>query len=195
MTGSNSRVDAFLAEATAWREEMTALRAILLDGPLAEDFKWRAPCYTYGGGNVVALWGLKEYCALAFFKGVLLKDGAGLLVAPGENSRSMRSMRFTGTAEIAATEAVIRDYIREAAEAEKAGLKVEFRNDDLAWPAELTEALEADPQLKAAFEALTPGRRRGYVLHFSQPKKAETRTSRIAKCAPRILEGKGLHDR
>lgn len=195
MSDVNPKVDAFFANAKAWREELQALRAILRDCPVSEDFKWRSPCYTFQGGNVAALWGLKECCAIAFFKGVLLTDPAGILTAPGENSRSMRTIRFTDAAEIAGMEATLKDYIHRAVEVEKAGLKVDFPKDDLDHPEELTDRLEADPELKAAFDALTPGRRRGYVLHFSQPKQSRTRVSRVEKSAPRILEGRGLHDR
>ena len=195
MSDVTAKVDAFFADAKAWREELQALRAILLDCPVSEDFKWHSPCYTFQGGNVATVWGLKDCCALAFFKGVLLADPEGILVAPGENSRSMRVVKFTGAAEIAGMEAVLKDYIHRGVEVEKAGLKVDFPKDDLEYPEELTDKLAADPGLKAAFEALTPGRRRGYVLHFSQPKQSKTRVSRIEKSAPRILEGRGLHDR
>jgi len=195
MSEANPRVEAFYARAKAWREELAALRAILRDSPLTEEFKWRSPCYTFGGGNVALVWGFKDCCALGFFKGVLLKDPAGILAAPGENSRSARLVRFTGVGQIASAEAVLRDYIREAIVVEKAGLKVEFRKDDLDYPAELTGMLEHDPTLKAAFEALTPGRRRAYLLHFSQPKQSATRTARIERCRPRIFAGKGFNER
>lgn len=195
MADVNPKVEAHFAKLTNWREELKALRAILLACPVTEEFKWRGPCYTYQGGNVATLWGLKDSCTLGFFKGVLLKDPEGILVAPGENSRSARVVRFTGVAEIAAMEATLKAYIQEAVEVEKAGLKVDFPKDDLEPPAELTAKLAESPELKTAFEALTPGRRRGYLLYFSEPKRSETRTSRIEKTAPRILEGKGRHDR
>lgn len=191
----NPKVEAFFTKASKWREELEALRAILLDCPVGEEFKWCSPCYTVRGGNVATVWGLKENCALSFFKGVLLKDEKKILVAPGENSRSVRMVKFTSVSDIAEMEAILKDYIHEAVEVEKAGLKVDFRKDDLAFPEELTAKLEDTPDLKAAFEALTPGRQRGYVLHFSQPKQSKTRISRIEKCVPRILEGKGLQDR
>jgi uncharacterized protein YdeI (YjbR/CyaY-like superfamily) len=194
MSDATSKVETFLAEAR-WREELEALRAILLASPLTEDFKWRAPCYTFGQGNVAALWGLKDGCAVAFFKGVLLKDPQGLLVAPGENSRAMRRLDFRSLAEIAAREEVLKAYLHEAVEVEKAGRKVEFPKDDLAYPEELRDALAEDAGLGRAFEALTPGRRRGYLLHFSRAKQSKTRRSRIEKAAPRILAGKGPHDR
>ncbi|RST87597.1 hypothetical protein EJC49_04805 [Aquibium carbonis] len=141
------------------------------------------------------LWGFKEECRLGFFKGVLLKDPEGILVAPGENSRSSRTLNFTGTVEIERLANVISAYVREAIDLEKAGLKVDLPKDDLDLPAELITALDQDDALRAAFETLTPGRRRGWILHVSQPKQSATRRSRIEKAAPRILAGKGLHDR
>ena len=191
----NPKAEAFFANATTWRNELAALRAILLDCPVREDFKWRSPCYTFDGGNVATVWGLKENCVIAFFKGVLLKDPENILVAPGKNSRSVRMVRFTSVADIAAMKAVLKDYVREAIDIEKAGLKVDFNNDDLDLPDELVARLGDDPDLKAAFAALTPGRQRGYVLYFSQPKQSKTRVSRIEKCAAKIRDGKGLHDR
>ena len=195
MSERNARVEAFFAKSGPWREELFALRAILLDSQLNEEFKWRSPCYTVDGGNVATLWGLKDSCVLSFFKGVLLTDAAAILVAPGRNSRSVRMIRFTGLPEITRMQSTVKDYVLEAIAVEKAGRKVEFKKDDLDYPDELTDALDADPELKAAFEALTPGRRRGYVLHFSQARQSATRRSRIEKYAPRIHDGKGLHDR
>ena len=138
---------------------------------------------------------MKSCCAVAFFKGALLKDPDGLLLAPGENSRSMRTLQFTSAAEIRDRQATLQAYLEEAIAVEKAGLKVEFPKDDLAFPDELSQRLDVDPDLQAAFAALTPGRRRGYVLHFSQPKQSKTRFARIDKATPRIRDGKGLHDR
>ncbi|MEQ9335374.1 YdeI/OmpD-associated family protein [Thalassobaculum sp.] len=195
MSEADPRIEAFFANTPRWQDELAALRAILRDCPVAEEFKWRSPCYTAAGGNVATVWGLKDACVLSFFKGVLLKDPEGILVAPGENSRSVRMMRFTGVPQIAGLKAVIEAYVREAVEAEKAGLKVDLPKDDFALPDELVAKLDEDPALKAAFEALTPGRRRGWALHFSQPKQSATRVSRIEKAAPRILDGKGMHDR
>lgn len=195
MTEADPRIEAFFTDAKRWREELRALRAILLDAPLAEEWKWRSPCYTFEGANVALLWGFKEECRLGFFKGVLLEDPQQILVAPGENSRSSRTLNFTSMAGIEHQEDVIRDYVREAIELEKAGLKVDLPKDDLDPPAELTAVLGRDDALRAAFEALTPGRRRGWILHFSQPKQPATRMSRIEKAAPRILAGKGMHDR
>jgi len=172
-----------------------ALREILLACPVTETFKWRSPVYTAGGGNVATAWGLKANCALSFFKGVLLKDPEGILVAPGANSRSVRMMKFTSVADIGRMEPTLTAYVCEAVEVEKAGLKVDFAKDDLVCPEELIDTLDADADLRDAFEAPTPGRQRGWVLHVSQPKQAATRVSRIAKASPRILEGKGMHDR
>lgn len=195
MSDTDARVEAYYAKAKRWRQEMLALRAILLDSGLREEFKWRSACYTHDGGNVATVWGLKNFCGLSFFKGVLLRDPKGILVAPGDNSRSVRMVRFTSVADIVAMEATLKDYVRAAIEVEKSGQRVDFAKDDLAYPAELTRALDDDPRLKAAFAALTPGRRRGYVLHFGRPLQAKTRTARIGRCAPRILAGKGMHDR
>jgi uncharacterized protein YdeI (YjbR/CyaY-like superfamily) len=195
MSEGDPRVEAFFAEARGWRDELEALRAILRGFPVVETFKWRSPCYTYCNANVATVWGFKDYCALSFFKGALLKDDEGVLVAPGPDSRSVRVIRFTSVEEIARKQSVVKCLIREAIEVEKAGRKVEFRNDVLVLPKELTARLAQDPAFRAAFEALTPGRQRGYSLHFSRPRQSATRVSRIEKCAPRILAGKGLHDR
>lgn len=195
MGEGRSKLEAFFAEPGRWQAELAALRSILLDCGLTEEFKWSSPCYTMGGGNVALLWGFKDSATLGFFKGVLLADPQNLLIAPGENSRSSRVMRFTSLEEIADQDRAIRAYVQEAVELEKAGAKVELPKDDLLYPEELVAALQADPDLQLAFEALTPGRRRGYVLHFSQPKQSATRQARIAKNRDRILAGKGMHDR
>lgn len=195
MLENDRRVGVFFTRLTAWKAELAALRAILLDCGLREEFKWRSPVYTVDGGNVAIIWGFKDHAALGFFKGVLLKDPEGILVAPGENSRSSRVVKFRSVAEIAAQEAVLRDFIREAVEIEKAGLKVDLPKDDLAYPEELLGKLDSDPAYREAFEALTPGRRRGYLLHFSEPKKPETRRARIEKATARIFAGKGFNER
>lgn len=195
MAETDRRVGVFFDKLTRWQEELAALRAILLDSGLKEEFKWRSPVYTLNGGNVAIIWGFKDYAALGFFKGVLLKDKAGVLVAPGENSRSSRMVKFTDTGGIAKLAPVLKDYIREAMEIEKAGLKVDLPKDDLGYPEELIGKLDADPAYREAFEALTPGRRRGYILHFSEPKKSETRLSRIEKATDRIFAGKGFNER
>lgn len=195
MDMANPKVEAFFASEGRWRAELAALRAILLDGPLTEVFKWRSPCYTFMDGNVATVWGFRDDCVLGFFKGVLLKDPAGILVPPGENSRAVRIVRFSSLDQIAGAEPLLKDYIHQAVEVEKAGLKVELPKDDLDLPDELIARLDKDPVFRAAFEALTPGRQRGYALHFSQPKQSATRVSRIEKCVPKIFAGKGMHDR
>lgn len=195
MTRTDPEVEAFFAALTVRREEMAALRAILLDCGLVEAFKWRAPVYTVDGGNVAILWGFSDHCALGFFKGVLLDDPEGLLVAPGENSRSARKIVAGSVAEIAAMAPTLRRYVEAAMAVERAGLKVALPKDDLDMPEELSARMEGDPDFAAAFRGLTPGRRRGWILHFSQPKQGKTRTARIDRAAPRILAGKGMHDR
>lgn len=195
MDDDSRKIDAFFAGESRWHPELSALRAVLLDCGLTEEFKWRGPCYTCDGGNVATLWRLKENAALGLFKGVLLKDPEGLLVAPGENSRSMRVLKFTAVDQVKAMETGLRAYIREAVELEKAGARVDLRKDDIDYPEELIAALKEDQQLQAAFDVLTPGRKRGYALHFGQPKQAATRRSRIEKSRDRILAGKGMHDR
>jgi len=171
------------------------LRTILLNSELKEELKWGKPCYTVGKGNVVILYGLKESCALGFLKGVLLKDPKGILVKPGENSQYGRWIKFTSLREIVAMESVVKTYIEEAIAVEKAGLKVDVsKNPKLIAPEELQKQLDESPVLKKAFDALTPGRQRAYNLYFSAAKQSQTRESRIEKCKPRILQGKGLND-
>ena len=195
MTAVDAKVEPFYAKAGTWQAELAALREILLACNLTETFKWRSPVYTFDGANVALVWGFKEACTLGFFKGVLLKDPAGILVAQGENSRSARVARFTSVAEIRKAGKTGKAYGAETIANEKAGLKVDLPKDDLEYPAELVEALDGDPGLREAFEALTPGRQRGWVLHFSQAKQSATRASRIEKASPRILAGKGMNDR
>jgi len=189
----NPKVTNYLAQAKSWQDEMARLRTIVLDFDLTEDFKWHQPCYLFEGGIVVLISAFKEYCALAFFKGALLKDPNGILVAPGENSRSMRQMRFTDVRQIAELEPVAKSYIDEAIAIEKAGLKIE-RTSAQAVPEQFQTKLDENPALKTAFEALTPGRQRAYLMHFAQPKQSKTREARIEKCLPQILAGKGLDD-
>lgn len=190
----NQKVDAFLKKAETWREETEKLRSILLDCPLAEELKWGEPCYTFGGKNIVLIGAFKEYITLLFFKGALLADPQGLLVAPGQ-TQAGRQIRFAGLRDIVALEPILKTYIYEAIEVEKAGLKVALKkHEDFAVPEELQDKLGESPALKAAFEALTPGRQRAYFFHISAPKQAATRRSRVEKCIPRILEGKGLND-
>lgn len=192
---TDQRPDEFFATLATWRDELLVLRAILRDSGLAEDWKWSAPVYTLDGANIAILWGFKDRATLGFFKGVLLADPTGLLVPPGDNSRSSRVANFTDPGQIDRAEPALRALIAEAIRVERAGLKVALPKDDLAYPDELTERLRADPDLAEAFEALTPGRRRGWVLHFGSARQSATRAARIDRAAPRILAGKGMQDR
>ena len=190
----NPKVDQFLRKAKKWREESEKLRMILLDFPLTEEFKWGEPCYTVQGKNVVLIGGFKDYCSLLFFKGALLGDPHRILVTPGK-LQSGRQIRFTGLQEIVAMEPVLKTYIQEAIEAEKAGLKVKLKkHSDYAIPEELQKKFDEIPALKTAFEALTPGRQRAYMFHISKPKQSKTRELTVEKCIPQILAGKGLND-
>ena len=190
----NPKVDQFLRKAKKWREESEKLRMILLDFPLTEELKWGEPCYTLQGKNVVLIGGFKEHVTLLFFQGALLKDTHRILVAPG-NTQAKRQIRFTSLQQILAMEAVLKAYIREAIEVEEAGLKVKLRkHSDYVIPQELQKRLDEIPALKAAFEALTPGRQRAYMFHISKPKQSKTRESTVEKCIPQILAGKGLND-
>jgi len=191
----NPKVDEFLSKTSKWREEFTMLRDILLCTPLTEDLKWGVPCYTLKGQNVVLIHGFKEYCALLFIKGSLLKDPDGILITQTENVQAGRQIRFTGTKEIIKLENSIRAYISEAILLEESGAVVAFKkNTDIVIPDELRDRYTSQPELKAAFESLTPGRQRAYILFFTEPKQAKTREARIEKSAPRILDGKGLND-
>jgi uncharacterized protein YdeI (YjbR/CyaY-like superfamily) len=192
----NPKVDAYLSKATRRREEMKKLRMILLDCQLTEELKWGKPCYTFQDSNIVIIQGFKEYCALLFFKGVLLKDPNGILKKTGENTRVGRQIRFANVREIVGMEPIVKAYIYAAIEVEKAGLKVNSgEKTELIFPEELQKKLDKSPALKAAFDALTPGRQRGYIFYFSAPKQSKTRESRIEKCMQQILKGRGLHDR
>lgn len=173
---------------------MGKLRTIILDCGLDEELKWGKPCYAFQGKNVVIIQGFKAYCALLFFKGVLLKDADGVLDKTGENTQVGRQMRFTHVREIVEREPILKAYIREAVEVEKAGLKVKIKKHPKPIPEELQNKLDKIPALKAAFEALTPGRQRAYIFYFSAAKQSKTRESRVEKCMRRILNGKGLHD-
>lgn len=195
MTNPPHDPDHFFARPQPWQAELAHLRGILLSCGLAEVWKWSSPVYTLDGGNVAIVWGFKDRATLGFFKGVLLPDPEGILVPPGDNSRSSRVVNFTSLAQITAIEPVLRRYIAAAMEVERAGQKVDLPKDDLAPPTELLEALDADPDLAAAFHALTPGRRRSWILHISQAKQAETRRTRIEKARPDIMAGKGLQGR
>lgn len=191
----NAKVDAFIENAKKWQAEIIQLRTIVLDCGLTEEFKWRNPCYTYKGNNILLIGCFKESITLSFFKGTLLQDSNGFLTSPGENSQSMRFFKFRNLQEIQEQQPIIKNYIYEAIEIEKAGLKVILRdNSQLELVEELQDALDKNPDLKTAFEALTPGRQRGYNLYFSAPKQSKTRESRIESYTPRILDGKGFHD-
>lgn len=191
----NPKVDWFFDKDTHWQEEYGKLRTICLGCRLTEELKWGQPCYTLGKSNVVLIHGFKEYCALLFFKGALLSDTHGILIQQTENVQVPRQLRFTSAVEIAELAATIKSYIHEAIEVEKAGLKVELKKtEDFKVPEEFQYKLDHIPALRAAFEALTPGRQRGYLFHFSQPKRSETRTARVEKFIPKILAGKGWDD-
>jgi uncharacterized protein YdeI (YjbR/CyaY-like superfamily) len=191
----NPKVDAYISKLKKWREETEKLRSIALDCPLTEDLKWGVPCYTLDDANVVIIHGFKDYCALLFVKGALMKDPKGILIQQTENVQSARQIRFTGLQEIVRLEATLKAYIRQAIEVEKAGLKVPRKaTADFEVAEEFQNRLDAQPTLKKAFEALTPGRQRAYLLHFSAAKQSKTRETRIDKCMPLILEGKGLND-
>ncbi len=186
-------LDTHFANLTQWRDELLALREILVTSGLTEEWKWRSPVYTHDGHNVAIIWGFKDRATLGFFKGVLLDDPDAILRAQSENSRTSRIVDFTSTDQIKALEPALKRLITDAIA--KAGDKIDLPKDDLAYPDELTERLAADPDLAAAFDALTPGRRRGWVLHFAGAKQSETRAGRVEKARARIMEGKGMQDR
>jgi uncharacterized protein YdeI (YjbR/CyaY-like superfamily) len=191
----NPKVDEYLRGETRWREEQEILRSIALDCGLSEEVKWGHPCYAFEKKNVVIISGLKDYCALSFFNGALLKDPKGILVRPGENTRAGRLVRFTSASEITRLKADLKSYILEAIELEKAGVKVDMTEGaELEMPEELEDQLDKSPVLREAFESLTPGRQRAYILHIAAAKQSKTREARIEKVKPRILDGKGLND-
>ncbi|MCE0738616.1 MULTISPECIES: YdeI/OmpD-associated family protein [Bacillus] len=192
---TNPKVDEFLSKATKWKEEYEKLRNICLDFELTEEFKWKHPCYTFNNKNIVLIHGFKEYCALLFHKGALIKDDHGILIQQTENVQAARQIRFTNVQEIVEMETILKAYIHEAIEVEKAGLEVDFKKDtEYKIPEELQSKFDEIPALKAAFEALTPGRQRAYILYFSQAKQSKTRESRIEKYMEKILNGQGLKD-
>ena len=196
MNGMNPKVDAFFSKTKKWREELEKLRTIILDCGLTEELKWGKPCYTFQNSNIVILQGFKEFCALLFTKGALLKDPNGILEKPGENTQAARRIPFTNTREIVEMQTILKAYIHEAIEAEKSGLKVNFKKTtEFIIPEEFQNRLDELPALKTAFEALTPGRQRAYILYFTAPKQSKTRESRVEKCMQQILSGKGLNDR
>jgi uncharacterized protein YdeI (YjbR/CyaY-like superfamily) len=195
MNRMNPKVDVYLSKAKMWQEEMKKLRMIILDCQLTEELKWGKPCYTFQQSNIVIIQGFKEYCALLFFKGVLLNDANGILIKPGESTQAGRQIRFTNVREIVEMEPILKAYIYEAIEVEKAGLKVNFKKTtEFIIPEEFQSKLDEIPALKTAFDALTPGRQRAYILYFSAPKQSKTRESRVEKRTQQILNGKGLND-
>ena len=191
----NPKVDGFISRSTKWQEELAKLRAIVLDCQLTEELKWGVPCYTFQDSNVVLIHEFKEYCAILFVKGALIADPKGILIQQTENVQSARQVRFTNLQQVIALEATLKAYLNEAIEVERAGLKVAFKKPtEFAIAEEFQKQLDANPALKAAFEALTPGRQRAYLLFFSAPKLSKTRESRVEKSIPQILNGKGLDD-
>ncbi|MGE6260133.1 YdeI/OmpD-associated family protein [Heyndrickxia sporothermodurans] len=192
---TNPKVDEFINKSKKWKKEYEKLRDIVLDCELTEEFKWMHPCYTFEKKNIVIIHGFKEYCALLFHKGALLKDTHGILIQQTENVQAARQIRFTNVQEIVEMEPILKDYIYEAIEVEKAGLEVNFKkNTELVIPEELQNKFDEIPALKTAFEGLTPGRQRAYILYFSGAKQSKTRESRVEKYMQQILDGKGLND-
>ena len=197
MTGNNPspKVDIYLDNTKQWQKEFAALRAIILDFPLTEELKWGVPCYTFQKQNIVLIHGFKEYCAILFVKGALLKDPQGILIRQTENVQAGRQIRFTNAGEIAEIETALKEYIHEAIEIEKAGLKVDFKKaTEFAVPDEFQRKLDENTALKSAFHTLTPGRQRAYLLYFAAPKQSKTREARVERCVQQILDGKGLND-
>ena len=191
----NPKVDWFFDKATKWQKEYEKLRTLILDCGLTEELKWGCPCYTFDNRNIVLIHGFKEYSALLFFKGALLADANGILVQQTENVQSARQIRFTSVQEVVKMERIVKAYIYEAIEVERAGLQVKLKKTkDFKIPEEFQNKLDKMPALKTAFDKLTPGRQRAYIFHFSQPKLSKTRTARIEKYAKQILKGKGLDD-
>jgi uncharacterized protein YdeI (YjbR/CyaY-like superfamily) len=195
MNKMNPKVDAYLSRAKKWQQEFKKLRMIVLDCGLTEELKWGQPCYTFEERNIALIHGFKEYCALLFFKGALLKDAKGILIQQTENVQAARQIRFTNVREIVQMEPILKGYIHEAIEVEKAGLKVKYKKtSEFKIPEEFQNKLDEIPALNTAFDALTPGRQRAYLFYFSQPKQSKTRESRVEKCMQQILNGKGLND-
>lgn len=195
MAATNPKADAFFHRATTWHDEMLAMREIVLACGFTEEIKWSKPCYQSEGKNVVIIGPFKEHCAYIVFKGALLEDPKGILVQPGEESQSARQIRFTSVAQITKLAPTLKRMLKEAIAVEQAGLQVEKKKiEDRPIPDELAQKYQAMPKLKKAFEALTPGRQRAYLLHFAGAKQSATRASRIDKCVERILDGKGMND-
>ncbi|WP_339877321.1 DUF1801 domain-containing protein [uncultured Algoriphagus sp.] len=177
-----------------WKQELEILRKIILECGLIEESKWGVPCYTYQNHNILVLSAFKDYASVSFFKGALLNDSQKILSKPGENTQAARLIKFTNTAEVKEMKPILKAYIFEAIEVEKAGLKVEFEKKPEPIPEELQQKLEENPNFKIAFENLTPGRQRGYIIYFSAPKQSNTWYNRIEKFLPKILDGKGMND-
>jgi uncharacterized protein YdeI (YjbR/CyaY-like superfamily) len=195
MNEMNPKVDFFFDKAKKWQKEYEKLRTVILDCGLTEELKWGCPCYTFEDRNIVLIHGFKEYCAVLFFKGALLADPEGILIRQTENVQSARQVRFTSLAQIVKMERVLKSYVYEAIEVERAGLKVKYKKtSQFKIPDEFQNKLDKTSKLKTAFEALTPGRQRAYIFYFSQPKLSKTRTSRVEKYVKQILNGKGLDD-
>ncbi|MRX67670.1 Uncharacterized conserved protein YdeI, YjbR/CyaY-like superfamily, DUF1801 family [Flavobacterium resistens] len=191
----NPKVDFFFDKATKWQEELEQMRTIALECQLTEELKWGNPCYMYQDTNVVLIHAFKDYCAFLFFKGALLKDTDGILIQQSENVQAARHIRFTSLKEIVDLKPILKTYIYQAIEIEKAGLKVTLKKtSDFPVSEEFQKKQDENPEFKKAFEALTPGRQRAYLLHFSQPKQAKTREARVEKHTQNILDGKGLND-
>jgi uncharacterized protein YdeI (YjbR/CyaY-like superfamily) len=195
MNSMNPKVDEFLSKAEKWQKEFKKLRAIVLGCRLTEELKWGQPCYTFQNKNIVLIHGFKEYCALLFFKGALLKDSKHILIQQTENVQAARQVRFINVREIVKLERTLKEYVFQAVEVERAGLKVKKKETlDFKVPEEFQNKLNKIPALKAAFNRLTPGRQRAYLFYFSQPKQSKTRVARVEKYMPKILDGKGLND-
>jgi len=195
MNDMNPKVDWYFAKNKKWQEEIETLRTLVLDSKLNEELKWGCPCYTHEESNIVLIHVFKDYCALLFFKGVLLKDPHGVLIQQTENVQAARQMRFTSLQEIVKRKSIIKAYIKEAIEVDKSGAKVPMKKTkEFTMPEEFQNKLEEMPALKTAFKALTPGRQRGYLLYFSSAKQSATRQARVEKYVPHILNGKGLED-
>jgi uncharacterized protein YdeI (YjbR/CyaY-like superfamily) len=191
----NPKVDDFIDKAENWQQEFEQLRRIILDCQLTEEFKWRQPCYSFQGKNSVIIGGFKEYCVLSFFKGALLKDSHGILERIGEHTQAGRQIKFTNVDEIIKLETILKAYIFEAVEVEKAGLTVQLKKtSEYGIPDELRSKFDENPELRRAFESLTAGRQKGYLLYFSAPKQSKTRASRIKSYTQKILDGKGFYD-
>ncbi len=195
MSNTTAQVDGFIRKHKQWKEELQLLRELILESGLTEQIKWRQPCYTYNGQNVVILSCMKDSCTVSFLKGALLKDPKNVLQKPGPNSQAARVVRFTDTKAISKAKPTLKALLKQAIAVEKSGKKIAFKKiDEHDVPDEFKEYLDNDPALKKAYESLTPGRRRAYLLHFSGAKQSKTRTSRVEKCIPKIMDGKGLND-